>query len=192
MPGTAGACCDRVQTVYLVFSQAPTVRLDLAELLRHVQRYFPGWELEVLSESVAAAGAPLPEALTTEFELRRGASPQRAQLCCRVRRATPPDHERAIRAEERGRAGGMAALARRCLHVAEVWPGAESLHAADPQATRLPTHDGAPSVELLTFCAMLASVTLGPVLPPDDSTLFGVRGARERAEALAGGRSLLR
>jgi hypothetical protein len=36
----------------------------------------------------------------------------------------------------------------------------------------------------LMLCAIIASVVLGPVLPPDDSTLFGVRGAMERVERL--------
>jgi hypothetical protein len=37
---------------------------------------------------------------------------------------------------------------------------------------------------LLNLCAILASVALGPVLPDDDSTLFGVRGAMERVAKL--------
>jgi hypothetical protein len=34
----------------------------------------------------------------------------------------------------------------------------------------------------LQLSALLASVALGPVLPDDESTLYGVRGAMERAE----------
>src|SRR5216683_3152752 len=37
----------------------------------------------------------------------------------------------------------------------------------------------------LTLAAVCASVALGPVLPPDHSTLFGVRGALERRDKLA-------
>ena len=44
---------------------------------------------------------------------------------------------------------------------------------------------------LLNLCAILASVALGPVLTPDESALFGVRGAMERVEAVVG-RSLRR
>jgi hypothetical protein len=36
----------------------------------------------------------------------------------------------------------------------------------------------------LNLCAILAAVGLGPVLPDDCSTLFGVRGAMERVEKL--------
>ena len=37
----------------------------------------------------------------------------------------------------------------------------------------------------LQLSALLASVALGPVLPEDESTLYGVRGAMERAEKAA-------
>jgi hypothetical protein len=68
----------------------------------------------------------------------------------------------------------MSALAERCLTIWEI--SAES----------------APSeLALLTLCGVLAAAALGPVLPPDESALFGVRGAMERADAL-GGRSLHR
>lgn len=176
--------------VYLVFSQAQSARLDLAELLRHVRRFFPRWELEVLSDSGQAADAPPPEVLTTEFELRETGGARRAQLSCTVRSATPDDRARAVQAEERGRAGGMAALAARCGYVVEVVARPSTV--PGESRSELGAKPDEASTELLTFCAMLASVTLGPVLPPDGSTLFGVRGARERAEALAGGRTLLR
>lgn len=67
-------------------------------------------------------------------------------------------------AETRGSAFGMAQLAERCpwlWHVA-------STGVLDSRLTWL-------------FCAVLAAWGLGPVLPPDGSTLFGVRGARLRA-----------
>ena len=67
----------------------------------------------------------------------------------------------------------MAALAGRCQFVWWLSPGAEE------------------SPPLLNLCAILASVALGPVLPADESALFGVRGAMERFERLVG-RSLSR
>jgi hypothetical protein len=44
----------------------------------------------------------------------------------------------------------------------------------------------------LNLCALLASTALGPVLPEDASTLFGVRGAMQRLEGLLGESSLMR
>ena len=76
---------------------------------------------------------------------------------------TPDDLARAREAETAGSAAGMATLAERCRHV---W--------------RLETD--APESATLRLAAILASVALGPVLPPDGSTLFGVRGAMERAQ----------
>ena len=47
---------------------------------------------------------------------------------------------------------------------------------------RIEPEGEAPAAITLELAGLLASVALGPVLPPDDSTLFGVRGARERAQ----------
>jgi len=73
-------------------------------------------------------------------------------------------------AEERGRAGGMAQLAARCVALWSVTPEGEVSGTAE-----------------LQLSALLASVALGPVLPADESTLYGVRGAMERAEKAANG-----
>ncbi len=67
-------------------------------------------------------------------------------------------------AEQRGKAFGMAQLAERCPWVWQVGCDGEL-------ETRL----------TWLLCAALAAWGLGPVLPPDQSTLFGVRGARLRA-----------
>ena len=84
-----------------------------------------------------------------------------------VRRVTTDDLGAASRAEARGNAFGMAALAARCSHVWSV-----------------SVVEQAPPWLLLECCALLASVALGPILPPDEDTLMGVRSARERAEKL--------
>ena len=73
-------------------------------------------------------------------------------------------------AEARGRAAGMSLLADRCPTIWDVEPSAE-----DNELARL------------HLCAILASVALGPVLPDDGSTLFGVRGAMERVQRLLAG-----
>jgi hypothetical protein len=80
-----------------------------------------------------------------------------AAVHARVRPCQGGDYEAAERAE----------LAGRCPSVWEVDVGA----------------GGHPS-EALRLCAILASVLLGPIMPPEGDTLFGVKGARERAERL--------
>ncbi len=85
----------------------------------------------------------------------------------RPRAATDADRTRAQGAELRGRAAGMSALADRCETIWEI--------AADA---------GTPELALHQLCGVAASVALGPVLPPDDSTLYGVRGAMRRIDAL--------
>ena len=83
------------------------------------------------------------------------------------RRTSEHDLADARDAEQRGQAAGMAALAERCPTIWEVEPLAE-----DSELARL------------NLCGILASVALGPVLPDDGSTLFGVRGSMERVERL--------
>jgi hypothetical protein len=83
------------------------------------------------------------------------------------RRVTDDDLMPARLAEQRGRAAGMATLAERCPTIWEV----ASL-GADSELARL------------NLCGILAAVGLGPVLPDDGSTLYGVRGAMERVEKL--------
>ncbi|HEU5077058.1 MAG TPA: hypothetical protein VFU02_22865, partial [Polyangiaceae bacterium] len=65
---------------------------------------------------------------------------------------------------------GMAGLGERCASVWAVTPAPETSQAACFQ-----------------FGALLASVALGPWLPPDGSGLYGVRSARVLAEQLAAG-----
>jgi hypothetical protein len=95
-----------------------------------------------------------------------GHYPAQGEFLIESRAATDDDRFAAEAAEARGKAGGMALLAARC---AAVW-------------TLLPQGEASGSAEL-QLSALLASVALGPVLPADESTLYGVRGAMERAEA---------
>jgi len=59
----------------------------------------------------------------------------------------------------------MSLLAARCPAIWDIEPEAEVTDTAE-----------------LQLSALLASVALGPVMPSDQSTLYGVRGAMERAE----------
>jgi hypothetical protein len=93
--------------------------------------------------------------------------PLRAQFRLTWRATTRDDRMAARDAEARGRAAGMSALAEKC---AQVW----TIEAAG--------EEGASDAAFLTLAAICASVALGPVLPPDGSTLFGVRGAIERRD----------
>lgn len=143
---------DRSVVSYVVFAQATQARLPLVRLLDHARRFF-ALELNVLAESENSA----------RIELEFGELGGRFTL--ESSEVTPELLERARRAETAGKAAGMASLAARCAWVWRVVPETEV-------ADRL----------LFKLCALLASVALGPVLPPDDSTLFGVRGANERAQ----------
>lgn len=141
----------------LVFSQSPGPALDLSVLMQHARRHF-GLGLEVL----------VPRSDSSSRETRVRATPAGTQwgrtFLIRGRHATEEDQVRARHAESLSRAAGMARLASRCPVVFEV----------------LSLEGGAPDV-LFALCGALASVTLGPILPPDGARLLGVKSAREEA-----------
>jgi hypothetical protein len=136
---------------HVVFAQTGDGQLPLVQLLHNARRFF-AVSLDVLEAegSRARIAVELPGGARARFSVTTGA-------------VTPELLARAERAEIAGRAAGMASLAARCKLVWRVEPEGEASDAA-----------------LFTLCAVLASVALGPVLPPDDSTLFGVRGALRR------------
>lgn len=149
---------------YFIFAQIDPPAVPVAELLTSARKYFEA-SIDVLDATHDAAE---PERfLSARLELSSSRYGYSARFRLSARASNPDDLVRAREAEQRGRAHGMATLAERC---ATIWR-------VDPEE---PTHEAA----TLNLCAVLASVALGPVLPPDTSTLFGVRGAMERVERL--------
>ncbi len=141
-----------------VFAQREELSIDLPELLNATRRFFDA-TLDVQSRSDAGD--------EVELLLKCEKHDYEGRLSIRSRRVLEADLADARIAEERGRAAGMAGLAARC-HV--IWEVASV--GADSELARL------------NLCGILASVGLGPVLPDDISTLYGVRGSMERVERL--------
>lgn len=149
---------------YLVFAQADSGRIDLAKVVRNARSFFRT-SAEVLDEELLPPGFSPPEASRVRLELSNERRGWRARFTIASRPATRDDHENANAAEAASRASGMALLAERCRYVWRIEPEGDELEPAT-----------------LTLCGVLASVGLGPVMPDDHSTLFGVRGAMERLE----------
>ncbi len=152
---------------YLIFSQ---VELDASSLIRAAQRLNPSLrphqlELDVGGFSGGAQGFSARLLLRAEF------GPERGEYLLSQRAPSPEDQAAAQRAELSGKAYGMAQLSARC-------PWLWQLQAAPGESTPAGQVDGPLT---LLLCALLAGVALGPVLPPAQDTLFGVRGARERS-----------
>jgi hypothetical protein len=145
-----------------VFAQRAELTIDLPELLRATRSYFDA-TLEVLSrlEGTNDVGDRV------EVELRSAQHGYSGRFSIRSRRTSQHDLADAEAAEQRGRAAGMATLAARCPTIWEVEPLAE-----DSEIARL------------NLCGILAAVALGPVLPDDCATLYGVRGSMERVARL--------
>ena len=145
-----------------VFVQRAELTIDLPELLRATRSYFDA-TLVVLSrlEGAHATGDRV------EVELRSAQHGYSGRFSIRSRRTSEHDLADARDAEQRGKAAGMAGLAARCPTLWDVEPITE-----DSELARL------------NLCGILASVALGPVLPDDGSTLYGVRGSMERVARL--------
>jgi hypothetical protein len=150
-----------------VFSQQPDLVAALPQLLAHARRFFAA-ELEVLSASPAER--PVLAEGFVSLRLESARYPGSGSFRIESRPTTDADRSAAEAAEVRGKAGGMAGLAARCAAVWVVSPDGEPSGSAE-----------------LQLSALLASVALGPVMPADESTLYGVRGAMERAERASSG-----
>jgi hypothetical protein len=145
--------------MFLQFVQQPTPCLELDRLVGQASRYFSA-ELEVVSQDTNGCQATLrlkQGNVTASFELH-------------ARLADASDRARLQPAELANQSYGMAGLGERCTCVWEVTPAPDTPRAACFQ-----------------FGALLASIALGPLLPPDGSGLYGVRSARVLAEQLRTG-----
>ena len=109
--------------------------------MENARRFFT-LDVNVLAETESGA----------RLELTAGEQSGTFEIVCTP--TTPELLERARRAEVTGRAAGMASLAERCAWVWQIQPDTVVTDAL-----------------LFKLCGLLASVALGPVLPPDDSTL---------------------
>jgi hypothetical protein len=141
---------------YFVFSQEPKGPPDHVKLAANAARFFAS-TLDALEQGESSVVVRLQSP-------RYGVE---GEFIIQVRDTTQADRGHARDAETRGRAGGMGALAEKC---GSVWQLAATGTG--------PTSEAA----YLTLCAICASVALGPVMPADHSTLFGVRGAIERRD----------
>lgn len=138
---------------YRIFTQTPDGNFD-PQRLAHNARLFFRSKVEVLEQE--------PQRLRLRVQGELTEAP--IELTLQKRQVRPEDKKDITDAERRGNAAGMGALASRCRFLWEVT-----------------VPDDVPSSAALALCAATASVALGPVLPPDGSTLLGAREAIDRA-----------
>jgi hypothetical protein len=145
-----------------IFSQQGDLVAALPKVLQHARRFFAA-EIEVLSASpVARADTSVAE---VRLRLSSARYPGSGTFRIDSRGRTDDDVFAAEAAEARGNATNMSLLAAQCRAVWSITAEADVTGSAE-----------------LQLSGLLASVALGPVLPADESTLYGVRGAMERAE----------
>ncbi|MET0593280.1 MAG: hypothetical protein ABW133_11310 [Polyangiaceae bacterium] len=150
----------RPDVTYVIFNQEPRGAPPFEKLAANASRFFNS-KLELTRRE--------GDVIVFRLVTTRPAISAEFRLGCRA--PTRDDLMRAREAEARGRAAGMSALAEKCRAVWE-------LEAAESESPA--------EIAYLTLAAICASVGLGPVMPPDGSTLFGVRGAIERRDRAVG------
>lgn len=153
---------------WTLLSPEPDARIDAARWAHQAETFFRA-SLSVVQEKRYPSGT-LPLADVVEVDLReRGAeTPTRVHVV-----TVPADRSpEAIAAGTAGaRAIGGAGFDALVPRTRRVWQVRERLDAlGDPRAP-------------LAVAAVLASIFLAPVVPPEGGTIFGVKGARERLAA---------
>lgn len=142
--------------MFLQFVQQPAPRLELERLAGQASRYFSA-ELQIVAQTAGGGQATV--------RMRTAAGEHTFEL--RARLTDAADRARLGPAELANQSYGMAGLGERCTCVWEVTAAPDT-----------------PRAECFQFGALLASIALGPWLPPDGSGLYGVRSARVLAEQL--------
>ncbi len=152
---------------YLVFAQTPEPTVPVASLLQNARRYF-GMSVNVLEATGLGFDGSRTDGSRVLVELENPKRGYTARFELEARLKSDADLALAREAEARSRAAGMANLAERCPCVWAIVPAPNTGEVAKAE-----------------FCAAVASTALGPVMPRDAASLFGVRGALERAEQAA-------
>lgn len=145
---------------YLVFGQESPFPFELGTLRAYASRFLDA----KVGFSMEKKGPPRTNDLASILVHHARFHATVTVLC---RATTSDDRALAERAETLAGGGGLAALAARCPRIFEVHGGA---NVDDDRAS------------LLVAC-LLAGTSLGPVVTPDGTSLFGVKSGRARLES---------
>jgi hypothetical protein len=160
---------------WTLLSPEPDARVDAARWAHQAIVHFGALFRVVQDKRYPAATMPLADRAHIDVTPRGAASATRVRVVTvPVDRA--PEALAAARAGARaiGGAGFDAILPR----TRRVWQAAERLVAPVPGEA-----EGADARAPLLVAAVIASVLLAPIVPPEGGTIFGVKGARERLAA---------
>jgi hypothetical protein len=154
---------------WTLLSPEPDARVDAARWAHQAETFFRARLLVVQAKRYPSGTLPLADLVEIDLTGPGATSPSR------VRVVTVPS-DRAPAALAAGAAGvraiGGAGFDALLPKTRRVWQVSERLAdpAGDPRAP-------------LAVAAILASLFLSPVVPPEGGTIFGVKGARERLSA---------
>jgi len=146
--------------IYLVFCSLPQAQIDEPLVLSHGEKYFSA-SLSVVSQRTQKSGKKATQELRIAYKTRKGFE---AAYTLISRPVTPADRKKIREAETNGQVPGLGRLAHDCPWVWQVEDGLEEIQP-----------------ETIQFCALLATVALGPIVPPHLDTVLSVRTARDLA-----------
>jgi hypothetical protein len=159
-----------IARAYLVFAQRDDARLEIHFWQQQARRFFD----TELGLSVDKAYDRLDSMPTTDAARIVVSSPKNAveaTLLCAARPSTAADLALAESIEARHGYTGLSMLAKRCK---TVWLVSSTNQAGGDRAA-------------LLLSAIVASVVLGPIIPPAHDELYGVKTARLKLESSAPG-----
>lgn len=149
-------------TAFTVFAQRTDARLEVDAWERHAAQFFSTRVGLVVEKRYGEDAPPIVDA--ARVVVAPSDAPPGTRLCF-ARPREDDDLDAAESADIRAGSPGLGLLAKRCGYV---W-----LVAAEGDDDRL----------ALLLAAIVASVVLGPILSPDQASLFGVRSARAKLDA---------
>jgi hypothetical protein len=160
MPGALPA--PERSSSYLVFAQRPDACLDMRAIKQHAQRFF-ATKIGLTVEKSYRDDPPMSDAARVVVSSDDGLVS--GTRLCFGRAADMTDLALVEEAERTQGSTGMALLAQRC-----------------PTVWLIETEGGEDDRVALALAAILASVLLGPIVPPKADRVFGVRSARLELE----------
>jgi hypothetical protein len=158
-----------VHSAFTLFSPEPSARVDIA-ILAHKARTFFATAIEI-SPAKAYPNGETPESDAVHFDITPLG--KRAAALTRVFVVTwPMANDPTIRAvgDAAAHAIGGAGMDVLVARTKRIWQVSQEVVQGDDR--------NAP----LRVAAILASVLLAPIVPPEGNTMYGVKGARERLE----------
>jgi hypothetical protein len=158
---------------WTLLSPEPEARIDAARWAHQAATFFRA-ELSVVQDKRYPSGAvPLADCVDVQLRGRNRAGAARVRLVTLPIERAPEAMARALAGARAIGGAGFDAILPRTRRAWQVSYRGEPTDSGEPPDPCAP----------LAIAAVLASLLLAPIVPPEGGTIFGVKGARERLSA---------